>query len=98
MASRMKFNKKIVKSNPGRNVEKAMTQINERNNALKCNEDTIIRTEIHGIIISGVNEGKSKDEIMNKLFENSRYDKYSSYFEIWIDTRINKKANKERER
>lgn len=79
---------KIVKFNTGKNIRKAGTQVNREKSIqrLKTDEDTIIRTEVHGIILKGLKEGKSNEEVL-KLLTNSRYDKYRQYFPIWISDR-----------
>ena len=54
--------------------------------ALKnSNEDTIIRTNIHGIIAGGINDGKSKDEIIEILKKDEKNLKYEMFFESWIN-------------
>ena len=62
---------------------------------LKCNEDTIIRTEIRGIIISSIKERKDDKDIINELSQNERYSKYTMYFENWINDMKKKVINKE---
>ena len=54
------------------------------------NEDTIIRTELQGIIVARVNEGIDKEEIINELSSNQRYTKYERFFESWVDNVIRK--------
>lgn len=60
--------------------------------SLKCSEDTIIRTEIHGIIKGAVSKGQTKKEIIDTLANNERYTKYQMYFENWIEDRIKKES------
>lgn len=54
------------------------------------NEDTIIRTELQGIIVDRVNKGIDKEEIVNELASNERYTKYEQFFEAWVDNVIRK--------
>ena len=54
------------------------------------NEDTIIRTELQGIIVAKVNDGIDKEEIINLLASNQRYSKYEQFFESWVDNVIRK--------
>lgn len=97
MSKTRNFDKKIVKPRYGINVGRTMAQINQKNNALKCNEDTIIRTEIQGLIFSLVNQKKEKNEIIEELSKNERYKKYAIYFEAWVEDKI-KKATKTQNR
>ena len=61
--------------------------------ALKnSNEDTIIRTNIHGIIAGGINQGKTREEILIKLKEDGKNLKYEMFFNSWIDNEISKSA------
>ena len=85
--------KKDIKLTPGANAIKATISMNEKKSALRCNEDTIMRTEIHGIIISHLKEGKEKKEIIDELSHNPRYQKYNMYFENWVTDRMNKIQN-----
>ena len=87
-----KINYKILESE---NVTKIMSEQTDKKNVLKCNEDTIIRTEIHGIIMLRLKEGKNQEEIINELSENKRYIKYSNYFENWIIDKQKKAKNKQ---
>lgn len=75
-------------------ARRAYSKINEKNNSLKCSEDTIIRTEIHAYILSCINEGKTKTEIINGLSNKTRYQKYNKYFDTWIDDKMKKALNK----
>lgn len=72
---------------------KIMSAETDRKNALKCNEDTIIRTEIHAIISLRLKEGKNQEDIMNELCRNQRFKKYNMYFENWITDKIKKVVN-----
>ena len=76
---------------PGINVERAY-RIRDR---LKCNEDTSIRGEIHGIIKSKLQEGKDNEYIISQLTKNERYSKYSIYFENWVKDMKKKIISKE---
>lgn len=87
--------RKIEKKNLDNIAVSIMRDETERKNELKCDEDTIIRTEIHGIIALGIKEGKDKTDIINELSENSRYEKYSMYFERWITDKMKKVQNRE---
>ena len=87
--------RKINNRNPGDSATGIISEMTDRKNAIKCNEDTIIRTEIHGIIVSGVKEGKSQTDIINELSKNSRYEKYHMYFENWIEDKMKKLQNRE---
>jgi len=75
----------------GINVERAY----RIRNRLKCNEDTIIRTEIRGIIIASIKERKDDIDIINELSKNERYSKYAIYFENWIKDMKKKIISKE---
>lgn len=55
------------------------------------NEDTIVRMEIQEIIYYKVKEGRKKQEIIDLLTQDTKYEKYSNFFESWIDHRLNKK-------
>lgn len=77
-----------------------MAQISEKNNALKCSEDTILRTELQGIIISLVRQKIDKKEIKETLLKNKRYSKYEIYFDTWIEDKIKneEKIQKQKEK
>jgi len=75
----------------GINVERAY-RIRDR---LKCNEDTSIRVEIHGIIKSKLQEGKDDEYIISQLTKNERYSKYAMYFENWVKDMKKKVVSKE---
>ena len=83
------------KKRTGINIEKAYTKVNEINNLLKCNEDTIKRTEIQGIIRSSIKEGKKKEEIIEELSKNDRYKGYNMYFESWIENSMKKSIRRQ---
>lgn len=85
----------------GTYAERTLREVNRKNyeinHNLGCNEDTIKRTEIHGIIINGVQEGKTKEEIISMLSVD-RYEKYSIYFENWIQDAIIKNQKEKEEK
>ena len=54
------------------------------------NEDTIIRTNIHGIISGGLNQRKSKEEIIEELKKDDKNLKYEMFFASWIDNAASK--------
>ena len=54
------------------------------------NEDTIIRTELQGIIVARVNEGIDREDIINELASNERYTKYEQFFGAWVDNVLRK--------
>ena len=87
--------KKINNRNSGESATKIISEMTDRKNALKCNEDTIIRTEIHGIIRMLLKEGKDEKYIIKQLSENERYKKYAIYFENWITDKMKKMPNRE---
>jgi len=92
-----KIDRKNKKLNEGINFRRAISQVNQRNNALNRSEDTIKRIEIQGIITKGIKEGKSKETILKDLY-NGEYEKYSMYFENWIIDRMKRaKVNREEE-
>ena len=51
----------------------------------KENEDTIIRTELQGLISARINEGINKERVVEELSANPRYSKYQMFFESWVD-------------
>lgn len=87
--------RKTMKARAGIYARRTERKIQKENNVIKCSEDTIIRTEIHGIIISKIREGKSKEDIIGELSKNSRYKNYSIYFENWITDKMKKQAKRE---
>ena len=54
------------------------------------NEDTIIRTELQGIIVARVNDGIDKEAVVEELSSNPRYAKYEQFFGAWVDNVIRK--------
>jgi len=87
--------------NKNRNIKEYISGINvvrtvrSCKKELKCNEDTIIRTEIHGIIVSALKQGKDDKHIISELSKNERYSKYTMYFENWLNDMKKKVINKE---
>ena len=93
----MRYKKIYRRDFPGRAASSIISEQTDKKNALKCNEDTIIRTEIQGIILSKIEQGKSKDDIKRELSQNSRYEKYNQYFESWIENKIKKQKSRNRQ-
>ena len=66
-------------------------KISIRNAAMDANkpheetEDTKIRREINKIISTGILSKKTRLEILIELGSNPKYQKYNSYFKIWIN-------------
>ena len=77
---------------PGLNAERTFRSTKKD---IKCNEDTIIRTEIHGIIVSNLQQGKDDKYIVDLLSRNERYSKYAMYFENWVKDMKKKVVSKE---
>ena len=97
MSEKNKFHRNIMKTTRGVNANGALAKAIKEKNAFRCGEDSIKRTEIHGIIINGVQEGKTKEEIIS-ILSVDRYEKYSMYFENWIQDAIRKnQIQKEKE-
>ena len=89
------MSKKVNRKYPGSNINTIIGEQTDRRNALKCNEDTISRTEIHGIIRSYLNEGKDKEYIIEVLLRNPKYEKFNMYFENWITDKMKKVTKRE---
>jgi len=98
MSKARNFDKKIIKQRYGINAGRTMAQISEKINALKCNEDTIIRTELQCLILSLLNQKKEKNEIIEILSKNERYSKYEIYFDTWIEDKIKKEEKKQKQK
>ena len=79
--------KKVTYYKGGSAATKIISKETDIKNASKCDEDTIIRTEIYAIISLNLKEGKDKEDIMNELCKNRRFKKYNMYFESWITDR-----------
>ena len=60
------------------------------NKPLEETEDTKIRREINKIISTGILRKKTRLEILIELGSNSKYQKYNSYFRIWINEQYQK--------
>lgn len=64
------------------------------------NTDTNTRYDMHKIILNGIIEGQSKEEILNELCKREDFKKYEIYFENWINDQYKKikKDSEEQER
>lgn len=74
------------------NVSNTYRIINEENNAKirNSNEDYVLRTELHGIILARVKAGITKEEILKEISEIERFSKYKDYLENWVEDKIKK--------
>lgn len=88
--------KKVNIRYPGSSANQIIREATDRKNALRCDEDTISRTEIHGIIASCLKEGKDKKYIVDVLSRNPKYEKYNMYFESWITDKMKKISTEKR--
>lgn len=88
----------------GTNAKTAKRKINrdkrlEMRQHIKVNEDTQHRQNIHANIHKLVQEGYSKQEILNELYKKFPDSKYKEYFSKWVEDKMekNKKATKNKE-